>query len=150
MQRRVILTILISLGCISPNAVAQSKLSHLKEWVGKHPTYNDFRPRKEFLKSPEIQRPLLKLISKKDYRFLTRRCGKEVPIEMIGDFLIVRRCHSYACGDGGGVVIVNLSDGAIHLAIMDEDDSEQRWFSTNGKYKELPFDVQSGFLVIKK
>jgi hypothetical protein len=122
----------------------------LTEWVGKFPTYNDFIPRKEFLKLPEIQRPLLKLLSRNDYRFLTRTCGKETPIEMIGDLLIVRRCHSYACGLGGVVVIVNLSDEAIHVAIMDKDDSEQRWFSTNGKYKELPFDVQSGFLVIKR
>jgi hypothetical protein len=77
-------------------------------------------------------------------------CGKEVPIEMIGDFLIARRCHRYACGNGGRVVILNLSDGAIHVAIMDEDDREQRWFRSNGKHKELPFEIQLGFMVIKK
>jgi hypothetical protein len=69
---------------------------------------------------------------------------------MIGDFLIARQCHRYACGNGGGVVIVNLSAGAIHVAIMDEDDREQRWFSSNGKYKVLPFEIQLGFLLIKK
>jgi hypothetical protein len=75
---------------------------------------------------------------------------KEVPIEMIGGFLIARRCHRYACGYGAGVAIVNLSDGAIHVAIMGEYDREQRWFSSNGKYKELPFKIQFGFLLIKK
>ena len=144
------LTILILLGSISPTAIAQGKFGHLKEWVGKYPTFNDFRPRREFLKLPEIKRPLLKLLSRDDYLFLTQTCGKEVPIEIIGDFLIVRRCDRYACGYGGGVVIVNLSDGAIHVAIMDEDDREQRWFSTNGKYRELPFEIQLGFLLTKK
>jgi hypothetical protein len=150
-QRGLLITILlVLLGAAGPAAVAQSKLGHLKEWIGKHPTYNDFKPRREFLKLPEIKRPLLNLLSRDDYRFLTRTCGKEVPIEMIGDFLIARRCHRYACGNGGGVVIINLSDGAIHVAIMDEDDREQRWFSANGKHKELPFNVQFGFLLIKK
>src|SRR5262245_4317574 len=150
MRRCGFLTILVLLGCASSTAIAQSKLGHLKEWVGKYPTFNDFKPRREFLNLPEIKRPLLRLISRGDYRFLTRTCGKEVPIEMIGDFLIARRCHRYACGNGGGVVIVNLSDGAIHVAIMDEDDTEQRWFSSNGKYKELPFEIRYGFLLIKK
>ena len=150
MRRCGFLTILVLLGCVSSTAIAQSKLGHLKEWVGINPTFNDFKPRREFLKLPEIRRPLLKLLSRDDYRFLTRTCGKEVPIEMIGDFLIARRCHRYACGNGGGVVIVNLSDGAIHVAILDEDDPEQRWFSSNGKYKELPFEIKLGFLLIKK
>jgi len=150
MRRCGFLTILVLLGCVSQTAIAQSKLGHLKEWVGINPTFNDFKPRREFLKLPEIRRPLLKLLSLDDYRFLTRGCGKEVPIEMIGDFLIARRCHRYACGNGGGVVIVNLSDGAIHVAIMDEDGREQRWFSTNGKHRELPFEVKFGFLEIKK
>jgi hypothetical protein len=150
MRRCGFLTILVLLGCVSSTVVAQGKLGRLKEWVGKSPTYNEFRPRREFLNLPEIKRPLLKLISRDDYRFLTRTCGKEVPIEMIGDFLVARRCHRNACGNGGGVVIVNLSDGAIHVAIMDEDDREQRWFSSNGKHKELPFEIQFGFLLIKK
>ena len=51
---------------------------------------------------------------------------------------------------GGAVLIVSLADGAIHVAIKNEGDSEQRWFSTNGKHKELPFDVQSGWFVIKR
>src|SRR5262245_26629278 len=150
MQRRDLLTIIVLLCCFSSTAIARGKLGHLKEWVGKYPTYNYFKPRREFLKLPEIKQPLLKLLSRDDYRFLTRTCGKEAPIEMAGDFLIVRRCHRYACGIGGAVLIVGLSDGAIHVAIQDEDDIEQRWFSANGKYKELPFDVQSGFFVIKR
>jgi hypothetical protein len=150
MRRCGLLTFLVLLGCVSPVAVAQANLGHLKEWVGKYPTNNDLKPHREFLKLPEIKRPLLKLLSRDDYRFLTRTCGKEVPIEKIGDFLIVRRCHKFACGYGGAVVIVNHSDGAIHVAILDEDDSEVRWFSTNGKHKELPFDVRGVWFVIKK
>jgi hypothetical protein len=85
-------------------------------------------------------------------KFKAPLCGEEsgTPIEMIGDFLIARRWRCIACGKGGGVVIVNLSDGAIHVAIMDEDDREQRWFSANGKHKELPFEIQFGFPLIIK
>ena len=68
-RRCGLLTIfLVLLGSVSPTAIAQGKLGHLKEWVGKHPTYNDFRPHREFLKLPEIKRPLLKLLSRDDYR----------------------------------------------------------------------------------
>src|SRR4030095_17135546 len=71
--------------CALVSVNAQDKLGNLKEWVGKYPTYNDTKPHREFLKLPEVRQPLLNLLSKKDHRFLTVECGKEVPIEMIGD-----------------------------------------------------------------
>jgi hypothetical protein len=145
-----LVTTLVLLGCVSLPATAQVKLGHLKEWVGKYPTYSGSKPRKEFLRLPEIQQPLLKLLSRNDYRFLTKTCGKEAPIEEADGFLIVRRCHSYACAYGAVVLIINLKDGAMHAAILDEDDAEQRWFSTNGRHEELPFDVKLARFVTKK
>jgi hypothetical protein len=150
MTRSTFIAALVLLGSVSTPTVSQARFGHLKEWVGKRPTYNGTKPRKEFLKLPEIQQPLLKLLPRNDYRFLTRTCGKEAPIEEADGFLIVRRCHSYACAYGAVILIINLNDGAMHVAIMDEDDTEQRWFSTNGKYRDLPFEVTLARFVTKK
>ena len=136
--------------CLGITSLAQGKLDHLNKWVGKYPTYNNTKPRQEFLRLPEIQRGLKTLLSKEDYRFVTKTCGKEVPIKKIDNYLIVRRCHSYACAYGGATIVINLDDGAMHIAIKNEGDKEQRWFSTNNKQGELPFEVRLAFLIVKK
>lgn len=149
MRQSRLIVALVLLGCVNPPAMSQGKLGHLKEWAGKYPTYNDTKPRREFLKLPEIQQSLLKLLPRTDYRFLTKTCSKEARIDQIESFLIVRRCHSYACGFGAAILIVNLTDGAMHVAISGKG-TEQKWFSTNGKHKELPFDVKLAWFVTKK
>src|SRR5215216_3278289 len=128
---------------------AQEKLGHLRHWVGKYPSYDDTKPHRDFLKLPEVRNPLLKLLSKKDYHFLAVVCGKEVPIEMIEDYLIVRKCHRNYCMRGTAVLIINVKDGAMHVVIRDEKDSEPRWLSTNGKHKDLTFRIEAGFMVVK-
>jgi hypothetical protein len=143
-------TSLILIIWLSIVALAQGKLDYLNTWVGMFPTYNDRRPRQQFLKLPVIQRGLKKLLSEADYRFVTKTCRKEVPIERIENYLIVRRCHSYACAYGAMTLVINLDDGAMHIAILDEDDQEQRWFSTNNKQGELPFEVKSAWYVNRK
>jgi hypothetical protein len=147
MKRCSLVIAFLLIGYFPVTLMAQGKFRHLKDWVGKYPTFNDTKPHKEFLKLPVIQKSLLHLLPSNDYRFLTKTCGKEVPIKMIGDFLIIRRCHHYACAYGSAVLLVNLQDGAMHIAIRNEKDEEQRWFSTNGKYKELPFDVQRAWTI---
>jgi hypothetical protein len=76
-------------------------------------------------------------------------CGKEIPIEMIGDYIIVRKCDSNYCLRGTALILINIKDGAMHVAISKEKDSEPGWVSTNGKYKELPFRIEAGFVVVK-
>lgn len=129
---------------------AQDKLGYLKEWVGKYPADNATKPHRALLKLPEVRKPLLSLLSKPDYHFMTVVCGKEVPVEVIDDYLIVRKCHSNYCLRGTAVLIINVKDGAMHVVIRNESDSEPRWFSTNGKYKELPFRFEAGYVVVKK
>ncbi len=129
---------------------AQDKLGHLRSWVGKYPTYNDAKPHREFLKLPEIRQRLLRLVSQKDFRFITMVCGKEVPIEQIEDYLIVRKCHRNYCLRGTALIILNMRDGAMHVAIRGEGDSEPRWFSSSGSYRELPLDIKSGWIITKR
>jgi hypothetical protein len=128
---------------------AQEKLGYLRTWVGKYPTYNVTKPHREFLKEPEIQRQLLSLLPRKVFHFLTVTCGKEVPIELIDEYLIIHRCHSNYCLRGTALLIVGLKEGIIHVALRTEKDSERRWFSRNGKYRELPFKVINGWIVLK-
>jgi hypothetical protein len=136
--------------CLLSAAGAQERLDHLKGWVGKYPTYNDTKPHREFLKLPEVRQRLLKLVSKKDYRFITVTCGKEVPIEQIEDYLIIRKCHSNYCLRGTALIILNIRDGGMHVAINGEGDSAPRWFSSSGNYRELPFEVQSGWIISRR
>jgi hypothetical protein len=144
------MTLLITLtACVLSNSNAQEKLGHLREWVGKYPSYNNIKAPKDFLRLPEVRRPLMKLLSDQDYRFLTVVCGKEIPIEMIGDYIIVRKCDSNYCLRGTALILINIKDGAMHVAISKEKDSEPRWVSTNGKNKELPFRIEAGFVVVK-
>jgi hypothetical protein len=140
---------IVLLLCLLSATDAQDRLSHLRSWVGKYPTYNDTKPHQEFLKLPEIRQRLLKLVSPKDYRFITVICGKEVPIEQIDDYLIVRKCHSNYCLRGTALIIINLKDGAMYVALRDEKDSEPRWFSSGGDYKKLPFEVKAGWIITK-
>jgi hypothetical protein len=144
------LTLLITFtACSLSTTNAQERLGHLREWVGKYPSYNNRKAPRDFLKLPEVHRPLLRILSPQDYRFITAVCGKQVPIEMIGDYLIVRKCHSNYCLRGTALLIINIKDGAMHAAISSEKDSEPRWFSTNGKYNELPFRIVAGFMIVK-
>ncbi|HEX8649835.1 MAG TPA: hypothetical protein VF708_03270 [Pyrinomonadaceae bacterium] len=140
---------LVLVYCCFYSVHAQDKLGHLRSWAGKYPTYKGSRPRRQFLKLPEIHGRLLKLVSPKDYRFIMDVCGKEVPIEQMGDYLIVRKCHRNYCLRGTALIIVNLKDGSMYIALRDENDSEARWLSSGGDYRALPFEVKSGWTITR-
>ena len=150
MNRGRLFAVVILSGYLCMSGSAQEKFAHLNKWVGKYPTYDRTTPRQQFFKLAEIERRLQGLLSPNDYRFLTKTCRKEVPIERIDRYLIVRRCHGYACAYGSVVLVISLDDGATHVAIRNETDTEQRWISSNGKYQELPFDVKMAWFVSKK
>ena len=129
---------------ISINVVAQGKYAHLKSWEGKYPTYN--KSSRKFFNLPEVQRPLKKLLNQRDYYLLAEGHTKEVPIMLIGDYLKVKVCgspESYAC-DNHAIFVIDLNDGSMYVA-FDIFSGEPRYFSTKGKFTNLPQDVQSWF-----
>ena len=126
------------------NAVAQGKYAHLRSWEGKYPTYN--KSARKFFNLPEIQRPLKKLLNRRDYHLLTRGHTREIPIKIIGSYLKVKVCGSpgsYAC-DSHAILIIDLDSGSMYVA-FDIFSGGPRYYSTRGKFTELPQDVQGWF-----
>src|SRR5437764_12885611 len=109
------IVILLLLG-IWANAAAQGSYAHLRSWEGKYPTYN--REHRNFFNLPEIQRPLRRLLSRQDYYMLTRGHTKEVPIQIVDNYMRVVVCgspESYAC-DHETLFIIDMNYGAIYAA----------------------------------
>jgi hypothetical protein len=138
--------ILLLLACPGQEATAGQSLEHLREWVGRYPTY-DTTTRGEFLKVEEVRRRLAELVSGADLRFITRVCGKEMPIKERDGYLIVQRCHKMACAMGTALVIVGLADGDMHVALRTEKDTAPRWYSSKGSYRDLPVAIDHGWYI---
>jgi hypothetical protein len=142
---RILILITASLMPVSgASALPQGKYGHLRSWEGKYPTYN--KSARKFFKLPEINRPLRRLLNRQDYYLLTGGHTKEMPISLIGDYLKVRVCGSpgsYAC-DNHAILILNLHDGSVFVA-FNVIGGQPRYFSTRGKFTDLPQDVQSWF-----
>jgi len=126
------------------SVVAQSKYVNLRSWEGKYPTYNN--ERQKFFDLPEIQHPLRKLLNRRDYYLLTRGHTKEGPIKLIDDYLKVKVCGSpgsYIC-DNATILVIDLNDGSMYVA-FDIFNREPRYYSSKGKFTDLPKEVQSPF-----
>jgi len=67
--------------CLATVGQSQEKFGYLHEWIGKYPTYNDNKPHREFLMVRAIRVRLQRLLSARDFQFVTKTCGKETPIE---------------------------------------------------------------------
>jgi hypothetical protein len=126
------------------NTIAQERLGHLRNWDGQYPTYNKL-PQK-FFDLPEVRRPLKKLLSQRVYYLLTKGHTKEGPIKIIDHYLKVKVCgspKSYAC-DNATILVIDLNDGSMYVA-FDVFSRRTRYFSTKGKFTDLPQNVQSLF-----
>jgi len=124
------------------SAAAQGKYAHLRSWEGKHPTYN--KAARKFFDLPEVRRPLKKLLDRRVYYLLTRGHTKEGPIKIIDDYLKVSVCgspDSYACIEHV-TLVMNLNDGSMYVA-FDVFSPEPRYFSTKGRFEDLPPALQS-------
>ena len=126
------------------SAVGQGSYAHLKSWEGTFPTYN--KSSRKFFSLPEVQRPLKKLLNRRDYYLLTKGHTKEAPIKLIGSYLKAQVCgspESYAC-DHHTILVINLDDGSMYVA-LDIFSGEPRYYSTKGKFTDLPQNVQNWF-----
>lgn len=140
-MKRKTLAVLALLLCCSGLIVAQTRLGHLRSWAGKYPTERKGKATKRFFLLPEIQTPLSKLLSRKDLRLLTREYEVESPIKQVGDYLVARVCRQHNCDSEQAGFVINLSNGYIYVRMY--EDGKVRWFSSKGKYTDLPQDVQA-------
>ncbi len=137
-MRRVTIAISLLL-CFSGTAVAQAGLANLKSWVGKYPTHKTGKVTKHFFLAAQIRQPLLKLLSKSDYKLLTMEYGVETPIKQIGDYLVVKVCRPHNCSDEQAGFAINLKSGVIYVRMFASDNA--RWFSSKGIANDLPAEV---------
>ncbi len=134
-------TVLLLLGMWT-NAIAQEKYAHLKSWDSKYPTFN--KSARKFFDIPAVKAPLKRLLNRQDYYLLTKGHTKEMPIRLVKNYLKVRVCgtpSSYACINQT-ILAIDLNDGSIYVA-FDILSGEPRYFSSKGKFTELPQNVQS-------
>ena len=121
-------------------AAAQGGLGSLRSWAGKYPTDKRGRVTRSFFRVPAVQKPLLGLLSRKDFNLLTRTYGVETPIKQIGDFLAVKVCRPHACDTDQAGFAINLRTGFVYVRM--QEGQTVRWFSTRDTYTELPQSVQ--------
>ena len=139
MKRENLIALALLLFCFSGVAVAQDKLGHLRSWAGKYPTYQKGRLTTNFFNLPEIKRPLLRLLSRRDFNLLTREYSIESPIEQIGNYLAVKVCRPHACDSDNAGFAINLRDGTIYVKMQAGENT--RWFASRGMYTNLPQSV---------
>jgi hypothetical protein len=141
MKRKNLIALALLLCCFCGGvARAQSGLAHLQSWAGKYPTHRTGRITRRFFQLPEIRRPLLSLLSRKDFNLLTSEYGVETPIKQLGNFLAVKVCRPHACDTDQAGFAINLRTGFVYVRM--QEGQTTRWFSTRDTYKELPPNVQ--------
>jgi hypothetical protein len=119
---------------------AQSKLGHLRSWAGKYPTHKAGRLTRNFFQLAAIQRPLLALLTRRDFNLLTRAYKVETPIKQIGNYLAVKVCRPHNCDTEQAGFAINLNTGFIYVRM--QNGQESRWFGSRGDYTDLPQSVQ--------
>jgi hypothetical protein len=140
MKRKNLIALMLLLFCFSGAVAAQGRLSQLRSWAGRYPTHKTGRITRNFFQLPEIRRPLLALLSRKDFNLLTREYGVETPIKQIGDFLAVKVCRPHACDTDQAGFAINLRTGFVYVRM--QEGQTVRWFSSRDTYMELPQSVQ--------
>ena len=139
MRQRAFVTIALLL-CCSVMVSAQDRLDHLRSWTGKYPTFRHGKFTKSFFRLPEIRQPLSRLLKTSDYILLTRNYKVETPIKQVSDFLVVKVCRAHNCSDEQAGFAINLKSGTIYVRMY--ADEMTRWFSSHGKYTDMPQDAQ--------
>lgn len=139
MKRNNLIALALLIFSFGGTLAAQGNLGHLRSWAGKYPTARRGRVATSFFRVPEIQRPLLRLLSRKDFNLLTREYQVETPIKLIGDYLAVKVCRPHACDTDNAAFAINLRTGFIYVKMY--ADQQSRWFGSKGDYTDLPRSV---------
>ena len=157
MRLKDVFVIVSLLLCLSNTAGAQDKLDSLRSWIGKYPTDETHRPPRHFFQFPEIRRPLLKLLSRRDFNRLTGNYKVESPIELVDGYLVATMCLPHVCDAEHALFAANLHDGSMYVGfyrldiseynsvVVDDSKGEITWFSTRGDWKNLPRAVVGRF-----
>lgn len=124
---------------------AAKSLVYLKEWEGRYSFDKDTRTGKSFFQLPEIREQLSKLLSKNDFRLLTKVYGVDFPIELYENYLVIQKCKPHDCPIENAMLVVNLENGSINVAFfrMYGSKTETRWINSNWDQYHLPEDIKA-------
>ena len=84
----------------------------LEKYVGKYPS-------ELFRSEPWVKTRLRALLAARYSSFMDR-IQTEMPIENIEGSLVARGCMAHSCGSEEAVLVINLSDGKLHCAILSD------------------------------
>jgi hypothetical protein len=147
--KNAILLFALFIGLICANA-QEKDLNSLKSWTGKYPTDNEGKQPREFFKLPEIQKPLKELLSKRDFKHLTKELAVEKPIQLIKNYLVVEVCYPHYCPWDNAMLAINLESGGIHVGFYEHRGTKEviRWFYSQSQDKpdEMPREILDEFL----
>ena len=139
-RKKLIVLAPLLLLCLSGAAVAQGRPGHLRSWAGKYPTNKRGRVTTSFFSLPEIRTPLLRLLSRTDFRLLTKEYEVQTPIKQIDDYLALKVCRAHSCDEEGGGLAINLRTGVIYVRMQDGE--KVRWFASKGDATTLSREVK--------
>jgi hypothetical protein len=113
--RAVLLLSLLLAGSGTPVALGQGE--RFVKYVNKYPN--------DLLKAePEVKQRLHALLGREYGRFV-ERLQTQTPMENIKGILTGRGCKAHLCGSEEAVLLINLSDGKLHVAIHSEASGER-------------------------
>lgn len=120
-------------------AVAQDDLGYLHNWVGKSPINIPGEPYRNIYRTRPLQRRLVKLLGRKNYKRLLNDYYVMGLVTEAGDYIIVDRCERHNCDESASFMAVNFRRRDVHVAFYKLGKLE--WFHSKGTVRDLPHDV---------
>jgi hypothetical protein len=85
-------------------------------------------------------------LPKEQYKLLTSAYEVEVPIELVGSYLIINRCMPHCCPCQNALLAIDLQNGAMLALFWDRSDESTTCFSTGVTVSALPEDIKEKYL----
>ena len=90
------------------------------------------------------------LLSRSDFRHLTKELTLETPIECVTNYLIIEVSKEHCSPCDNAMVVINLQDGTLFVGFykFNKGSSVIRWFSSKDDcdYYKLPKEILDEFL----
>jgi hypothetical protein len=146
--KNTVLILIIFLTAVS--ATAQENWNSLTNWIGRYPTDG----KGNFFKLPAIQNRLRNLLSKEDFKHLTKELLIEHQIENIKGYLVVEVSLEHCSPCDNAMLALNFKSGAMHVGFYKHESHREiaRWFYSQPKDEpdDLPKEVSDEFLYMHK
>jgi hypothetical protein len=90
--------------------LTRTEPQNLAGYVGKYPS--------ELVKGAPALKRRLRVLLGASYGLFMERLQTEMPIENDGGALVARGCMAHSCGEEEAIMVIDLTDGKLHCAIL--------------------------------